>query len=71
VTRIPLDWRWLANGYMDELLYQEGVINRNLPFAELKALSYINPRAQALPLDGDFSHAIRKGLPARPAPPAN
>lgn len=70
VTRIPLDWRWLANGYLDGLLYEDGVINRDLPFAQLKALSYINPRAQALPLDGDFSSAIRQGLPARPAPPA-
>lgn len=71
VTSIPLDWRWLANGHMDELLYEKGVINRDLPFAELKSLSYINPRAQALPLDGDFSNAIRQGLPPRPAPPAN
>ena len=68
---IPLDWRWLANGYLDTLLYEDGVINRTLPFAELKSLSYINPRAQAVPLDGDFSNAIRKGLPSRPAPPTN
>jgi hypothetical protein len=68
---IPLDWRWLANGYLDTLLYEDGVINRTLPFAELKSLSYINPRAQAVPLDSNFSSAIRQGLPARPAPPAN
>jgi hypothetical protein len=68
--KIPLDWRWLANGYLDTLLYEDGVINRSLPFAELKSLSYINSRAQAVPLDGDFSNAIRKGLPSRPAPPA-
>lgn len=68
---IPFDWRWLANGYLDTLLYEEGVVNRDLPFAELKSLSYINPRAQAVALDGDFSSAIRKGLPPRPAPPAD
>ncbi len=66
---IPLDWRWLANGYLDTLLYEDGVINRTLPFAELKSLSYINPRAQTVPLDSHFSSAIRKGIPPRPAPP--
>ena len=44
---IPLDWRWLANGYLDQLLYEKGVINRDRPFAELKSLSYINPSAKA------------------------
>jgi hypothetical protein len=67
---IPLDWRWLANGYLDELLYEKGVVNRSMPFAVLKSLSYINPRAQALPLDDNFSHAIHQGLPPRPAPTA-
>lgn len=67
---IPLDWRWLANGYLDELLYEDGIVNRSLPFAELKSLSYINPRAQAVPLDDRFSSAIRKGLPLRPRAPA-
>ena len=71
ISKIPLDWRWLANGYLDQLLYEKGVINHDLPFAELKSLSYINPRAQAVSLDGDFSRAIRTGLPPRPAPPAN
>ena len=22
ISNIPLDWRWLANGYLDELLYE-------------------------------------------------
>jgi hypothetical protein len=69
VNEIPFDWRWLANGYLDELLYKEGVVNRALPFAELKALSYLNPKAKSLALDGDFSQAIRQGLPPRPPPP--
>jgi hypothetical protein len=70
VAGIPRDWRWLANGYLDELLYEMGVINRGLPFAEFKKLSHINQKAEAVAQDGDFSGAIRKGLPARPAPPA-
>ncbi len=64
--RVPLDWRWFANGYLDELLYEKGVLNRNLPFAMLKSLSYINSRAQTLPLDEKFSRTIRQGLPPRP-----
>jgi hypothetical protein len=71
IKGIPHDWRWLANGYLDELLYKEGAVNRDLPFAELKARSYISPKAKTLPLDGHFSAAIREGLPLRPAPPAN
>ena len=66
IKEIPLDWRWLANGYLDELLYKEGVVNRDMPFAQLKSQSYINPRAQAIPLDDNFSQAIRRGLPPRP-----
>lgn len=69
VPGIPHDWRWLANGHMDELFYELGVVNRDYPFAELKKLSYINPKARAVPPDGDFSGMIRKGLPPRPPPP--
>ncbi|MBT9611928.1 MAG: DUF4105 domain-containing protein [Burkholderiales bacterium] len=69
VSGIPHDWRWLANGYLDELLYEMGVVNHDLPFAELKQRSYINPKAQAAGMDEAFSGAIRAGLPSRPPPP--
>jgi hypothetical protein len=69
VGGIPHDWRWLANGYLDELLYKEGAVNRELPFEQFKALSHLNPKVQGVPLDGDFSRAIRQGLPPRPLPP--
>src|SRR5512139_1777361 len=69
VTGIPRDWRWLANGHLDELLYEMGAVNHALPFDEFKRFSYINPKAQAVPRAGDFSAAIRKGLPPRPPPP--
>ena len=71
VPGIPHDWRWLANGHMDELLYEMGVVNRDYPFAVLKKLSYINPKAQAVPPEGDFSGLIRQGLPPRPPLPPN
>ncbi|MGF1639738.1 MAG: DUF4105 domain-containing protein [Rhodospirillales bacterium] len=69
VDGVPRDWRWLANGYLDELLHERGVVNRDLPFAALKSVSYINPRAQAVSPDADYSEAIRAGLPSRPPPP--
>ena len=34
--RAPWDWRMLANGHGDELLYERGLIATNLPLAELK-----------------------------------
>ena len=71
VEGIPYDWRWLANGYLDELFYELGVVNRELPFAELKSSSYVNPKAQAMSSDDTFSEAIRAGLPGRPPPPEN
>jgi len=61
--RAPWDWRMLINGHLDELLYGRGVIENNLPFAELKQVSHINPRARAADKAVDFSQQIRKGLP--------
>ena len=61
--RAPWDWRMLINGHLDELLYERGVIENNLPFAELKQLSHINARARIADKAVDFSQQIRKGLP--------
>ncbi len=57
------DWRLIVNGYLDELIYQRGFVVRNLPFAELKQKSYINPNAQAMPQEKNFSLHIRQGIP--------
>ena len=59
----PWNWRILLNGKGDELLYQRGFIDRDLPFAELKARSFINPRAKLADASPDFSELIRVGLP--------
>jgi hypothetical protein len=59
----PWNWRMLLNGKSDELLYERGVIDRSLPFAELKEKSLINKRAQAAGASADFSQLIRVGLP--------
>ena len=57
------DWRLLANGYGDEMLYERGNIDTRLPFDELRMRSHINARAKALGQDPGFSRGIREGLP--------
>ena len=57
------DWRLLANGYGDQMLYERGMIDTRLPFADLRAKSHINARAKALDQDPAFSQGIREGLP--------
>jgi hypothetical protein len=59
----PFDWRMLANGYGDQMLYERGRIDTRLPFAELRAKSHINAKAKALDQDPGFSQGIREGLP--------
>ena len=59
----PWDWRILLNGYADEMAYQNGRLDRSLPFAELKARSHINDRGKAADKDPAFSRRIREGLP--------
>jgi hypothetical protein len=69
-----VDWRLLANGYGDRMLYERGSIDTRLPFEELRAKSHINARAKALDQDPAFSQGIREGLPdprvASSQPPA-
>ncbi|MEI6085736.1 MAG: DUF4105 domain-containing protein [Verrucomicrobiota bacterium] len=57
------NWRILANGYFDEMLYTNGRIDTNLPFAELRQLSDITAKAKAAGHSPDFSQLIRVGLP--------
>lgn len=57
--RAPWDWRILVNGKGDELLYERGVLDNGVPFAELKRRAYINARAQAANDAPDFSERIR------------
>jgi len=58
-----LDWRIIVNGFVDQFIYEQKILDQNLPFAELKARSYINNRGQAAGQDSDFSRRIREGLP--------
>ncbi|MDD2271565.1 MAG: DUF4105 domain-containing protein [Desulfuromonadaceae bacterium] len=58
-----LDWRLIANGFIDEMLYERGAIDTSMPFSELKKLSLINERAKGIDKSPDFSKLIRTGLP--------
>ena len=58
-----LDWRLLANGHLDQLLYERGQINTDLPFADLRAHSNVTERAKAADDSPDFSARIRQDLP--------
>jgi hypothetical protein len=59
----PWDWRILANGYMDEMLYQRGELAGDLPFQELRRRADIDEAAMAADQDPDFSRRIREGRP--------
>jgi len=61
--KVRWDWRILLNGYVDELAYQAGALDRSVPFADLKQRSLINDRAKAAGDRSDFSARIREGLP--------
>lgn len=57
------DWRLILNGRLDEMIYETGVINRDLPFDELRARSNITERVKTADDSPDFSRRIRDGLP--------
>jgi len=59
----PFDWRLIANGYGDELLYERGTVDTKMSFLELRARSRINARAKAADQDPFFSLRIREGIP--------
>lgn len=58
-----LDWRIIANGLLDEMLYERRAVDTSLPFPELKKLSLINDRAKGMDKSMVFSKHIRVGLP--------
>jgi len=58
----PWDYRILLNGYVDEMLYERGVIDTSRPFPEVRAGSLIDARAQAADQDPAFSRRIREGI---------
>ena len=59
----PFDWRMLANGYLDQMLYERKVVDTSISFEELKKQVHINDKAVTLDANQNFSRCIRDGLP--------
>ena len=57
------DRRILLNGQLDEMAYENGLLNQSLAFETLRQKSIINKRAKGLDQNPDFSMLIRRGLP--------
>jgi Domain of unknown function (DUF4105) len=60
---VPWDWQLLLNGTIDRFVYEHGGFASRLPFAELKARSLIDGKAQVADQMSDFSELIRADLP--------
>ncbi|GFK95972.1 hypothetical protein NNJEOMEG_03845 [Fundidesulfovibrio magnetotacticus] len=66
--RLRYSWKILFSGYAPQYVYELGGLEDSLPFEELKAKSYVNPKARAAGDAPDFSARIRSGLPGMPGP---
>lgn len=58
----PMDWRILASGHLDELLYDKGLISKRIPFPTLREQSRIDQRMQAHD-EEHYSKILRYDLP--------
>jgi len=63
VGHLPYSWKVMLSGYAPEYAYDQGRLDRSMPFAELMQRSHINAAAQAADKDPEFSKRIRAGLP--------
>ncbi|MEX0305449.1 MAG: DUF4105 domain-containing protein [Leisingera sp.] len=61
---VPLDWRVLANGYLPDYAWDQGVLDQLHSIEELRALGSITPIARAHGVTPDFSAVIREGVPS-------
>jgi hypothetical protein len=57
------NWKILVPGYVGQYVYEIGLLDTRVPFAELTERSAINPKAEAADKDPDFSRRIREGTP--------
>jgi hypothetical protein len=63
-SRVRCDWRVIANARLDRALYEDGRLDRSLPFAELRQAAYLNEIANSALADG-FGDHIRQELERR------
>ncbi len=61
-ARIEWDWRLLFSGSLDRLMYEQGLLDRSVPFESLKQQSWVNEIADSAPADG-FGDHLRRELP--------
>jgi hypothetical protein len=67
-ARSPWSWKLVLTGFVDQMAYENGSLDRRLPFEKLKALSRVNEQGRAADTDLAFSRRIREGLPPVEAP---
>jgi hypothetical protein len=60
---LPFSWKILASGYVPEYVYESGLMNQQIPFADLQRSAHVNARAQAADTATDFSQRIRSISP--------
>ncbi len=60
----PFDWRIVANGYLPELTYEEGLLNKAFSLADLRRRGQIEPRYRDTRDSVAFSAMLRAGAPA-------
>jgi len=63
-SRLRFDCRVLANGRLDRALYDDGLLDRSLPFDELRRLALINDIANAAS-EADFGNLLRREMERR------
>jgi hypothetical protein len=56
-----IDWRLIANGYMDKLLYDLNLIETGMPFSELKKQSRVDLRMQKYG-EENYSAMLRESM---------
>ena len=56
------NWKILLSGYTPLYAYEIGGLDDTLPFEELRARSYINPKAQVIGDAPDFAVKIREEM---------
>jgi hypothetical protein len=63
-SRFRFDWRVLCNGRLDRAFYEDGRLDRTLPFQELRQLASLKEIANSAPENG-FGDYIRRELERR------
>ena len=61
---MPLNWRFIVNGYLPDYAYQRGALDTRMSLQVLKALSHIDKRAVEAGNSSDFSRRIRVDVPS-------